>query len=91
MFTKQYLSNEDLCKLVIVGSDLGGLFRSLFYLDNPKASLETSPKGSGYDLSKLSAGNEWILVIGDHPLSINTFFQLSVSGFSIACDWYKDC
>jgi phosphoglycerol transferase len=72
IFTKRYLSNEDLSKLVIVGSDLSGLFRSLFYVDNPKSSLETIPKGSSYDLSKLAAGKEWILVIGDHSLSANT-------------------
>ncbi len=82
--TKQYLSNEDLSKLVIVGSDLAGLLRSLFYLDNPKSSFEMILKGSGYDFSKLPAGKEWILVIGDHSLPANTFFQLSMNGFTLA-------
>lgn len=83
IFTKQYLSSEDLSKLVIVGSEPIGLFRSLFYLDNPQSSLETIPKGSSYNLSKLPAGKEWILVIGDHSLSENAFFQLPMDGFTL--------
>lgn len=84
IFTKQYLSSEDLSRIVVVGSEPVGLFRSLFYLDNPKASLETIPKGSRYDLAKLPAGKEWILVIGDHPLPDNTFYQLPMNGFTLA-------
>lgn len=84
IFTKQYLSSEDLSKLVIVGSEPVGLFRSLFYLDNPQATQETIPKGSHYNLSKLPAGKEWILVIGDYPLlSENAFFQLPMDGFKL--------
>jgi phosphoglycerol transferase len=84
MFTKQYLSNEDISKVVVVGSNPAGLFRSLFYLDNSKASLEVISKGSTYDLSKLPADKEWILVIGDHALSDSKFFQLPMNGFTLA-------
>ena len=83
IFTKHYLSSEDLSKLVIVGSESIGLFRSLFYLDNPQSSQETIPKGSSYNLSKLPAGKEWILVIGDHSLSEKPFFQLPMDGFTL--------
>jgi phosphoglycerol transferase len=91
IFTKQYLSNEELSKLVIVGSEPGGLFRSLFYLadksripNNPQASFETIPKGINYDSAKIPAGKEWILLIGDHSLPENTFFQLAMNGFTLA-------
>lgn len=84
IFTKQYLSNEDISKVVIVGSEPGGLFRSWFYLDNPKASLEVISKGAAYDLSKLPPDKEWILVIGDHALPDNTFFQHPMNGFTLA-------
>jgi phosphoglycerol transferase len=84
IFTKQYLSNEDLSKLVIAGSDQIGLFRSLFYLDNPQTSLQMIPKGSSYDQSKLPVGTEWVLVIGDHSLPEETFFQLPIDGFTLA-------
>ena len=87
-FTKQYLSDGDIAKVVVVGSEEAGLFRSLFYLDNPKASFETIPKGSAYD--KHPAGKEWILLIGDHTLTENTFHQLrtfdklQMTGFVLA-------
>jgi phosphoglycerol transferase len=84
IFTKQYLSNEEISKLVIVGSEPVGLFRSLFHLDNPQASLETIPRGTDYELSKIPAGKEWVLVIGDHSLPEKTFFQLPMNGFTLA-------
>ena len=83
IFTKQYLSNDDLSKLVVVSSDGTRVFRSLFFLDNPQSSQETIPKGSRYDLSKLPAGKEWILLIGDHSLSEKPFFQLPMDGFTL--------
>jgi phosphoglycerol transferase len=83
IFTKQYLSNEDLSKLVVVSSDGSGVFRSLFFLDNPQSTQETIPKGSRYDLSKLPAGKEWILLIGDHSLSEKPIFQLPMDGFTL--------
>ena len=83
IFTKQYLSNEDLSKLVVVSSDGSGVFRSLFFLDNPQSTQETIPKGSRYDLSKLPAGKEWILLIGDHSLSEKPSFQLPMDGFTL--------
>lgn len=84
IFAKQYLPTEELSKLVIVGSDEVGMYRSLFYVDNPKATFETIPMGAAYDSSKLPAGKEWILVIGDHPLPENMFYQLPLNGFTLA-------
>ncbi len=83
IFTKQYLSNEDVSKLVVVSSDGSGVFRSLFFLDNPQSSQETILKGSRYNLSKLTADKEWILLIGDHPLSEKPSFQLPMDGFTL--------
>lgn len=84
IFVKQYLASEELSKLVIVGSDPAGLFRSLFYLDNAQASLETIPEGVSYELSKIPAGKEWVLVVGDHSLPEEMLFQLPVNGFTLA-------
>ncbi|MEI6544099.1 MAG: glycosyltransferase family 39 protein [Methylococcales bacterium] len=83
IFTKQYLSNEDISKVLILGSNLSGMFRTLYYLDNPKASLEDIPEGAAYDLSKLPAGKEWILVVGDHSLPDNNFYHLSINDFTL--------
>ncbi|MGA2025942.1 MAG: hypothetical protein ABSH17_02605, partial [Syntrophobacteraceae bacterium] len=87
IFTKQFLSNvskQELSKLIIVGSDHAGLYRSLFYIDNPMASFETIPQGAAYDLSKLPVGKEWILVTGDHSLPENMCYQLPMGGFTLA-------
>jgi phosphoglycerol transferase len=84
IFTKHYLSADDVSKVLIVGSEPGSLFRSLFYLDNPNAALEAIPRGSVYDISKLSPGKEWVLVIGDQVLPETTYFQLPMNGFTLA-------
>jgi phosphoglycerol transferase len=83
IFTKQYLSDEDRSKLVVVGSDRLRIYRSLFYIDNPHSSQETIPEGSSYNLSSLPTGKEWILVIGDHSLSEKPSFQLPMDGFTL--------
>jgi phosphoglycerol transferase len=83
VFTKKYLSNDELSRLVVVGSNGIGVFRSLFYIDNPQSSQETIPEVSNYNLSKFPAGKEWILVVGDHSLSEKPFFQLPMDGFTL--------
>lgn len=83
IFAKQYLTSEDLSKTVIVGSEAAGLFRSLYYLDNAKATLEVIQRGADYDLTKLPAGKDWILVIGDHELLGRPFYQIPMSGFAL--------
>jgi len=84
IITKHLLPNEELSRLVIVGSDECGMYRSLFYLDNPIASFETIPLGAARDVSKLPVGKEWILVIGDHSLPENMCYQLPMDGFTLA-------
>lgn len=84
IFTKQYLADEDLSKTVILGSEAGGLFRSLYYLDNANASLEIIQRGADYDLTKLPTGKDWILVIGDHELLGKPFYQIPMNGFALA-------
>jgi phosphoglycerol transferase len=84
IFAKQFLSQEDRSKLVIVGSQPGSLYLSLFLLDNPKTVREPIPTGAPYDLSKLPPSKEWVLVIGDHALLGNTFCEISANGFTLA-------
>jgi phosphoglycerol transferase len=84
IFARQYLSQEDRSKLVIVGSLPGSLYLSLFLLDNPNTARESIPAGAAYDLSKLPPGKEWVLVIGDHALLGNAVCQLPANGFALA-------
>jgi len=83
IFARLYLANEDLSKLVVVGSDAGGLYRSLFHIDNAQASLDTLPSGSDYDLAGLDAGKEWLLIVGEHPLRGIPYFRLQLNGFEL--------
>jgi phosphoglycerol transferase len=82
--TRQYLSKQDLSKVVILGSDASGLYKSLFHLDNPQAALQMIPKGRECDWTTVPGDKEWALVIGDHPLPDNTLFELPMNGFTLA-------
>lgn len=83
IFTRQYLAADDISKVVIIGSEAAGLFRALYYLDNAKASLDIISRDADYDLAKLSPDKEWILLIGDHKLIGNFFYQIPMNGFSL--------
>lgn len=83
MFTKHYLSRDDLSNVLIVGSDKYKLYRSLFYLGNSKATIETISEGAAYNVSHLPEGKEWALVIGEHPLPDNVFYKISLNGFTL--------
>lgn len=83
IFTKQYLAQEEINKLVVVGSDAFGVYKSAFYLDNPSAALEIISQGAACDLSNIPEGKEWALIIGDHALPRNTTFQLPMKGFTL--------
>jgi len=81
IFTKHYLTSEDISKTVVIGPSYTGLFRSLFYLDNPKISIEMIANGT--TISKFPADKEWILVVGDYSLPKNTPHQLVLNGFTL--------
>lgn len=84
MFTKRYLPPEDIAKLVVIGSDPAGLFRTLFHLDHRDATYVALAQDESYDIRKLPADKDWILLVGDHPLSGDVFFKLTVNGFTLA-------
>ena len=44
-FTRQYLPNVDIAKVVVVGTDKGEAYRTLFHLDSPSASLQDLGQG----------------------------------------------
>ena len=59
----------------------------MYHLDNAKASLEIIQRGADYDLAKLPAGKEWILVIGDHEIMGMPFNQILMDGFTLIQAW----
>ena len=84
IFAKQYLPEEEISKLIIVGHEYGFLFRSSFILDNKDVGMIEIPKGSRFNLGNLPAGKDWVLAIGDDILPEDVFFQVPMSGFKLA-------
>lgn len=86
LFTKAYLPTKDLSNLVVIGStsEIGGLSRTLFYVDNPQASLEALPPGAVVDESKFGKDKEWLLVFGNHKLPSDITFQQPMGKFVLA-------
>jgi phosphoglycerol transferase len=82
IFAHQYLEGST-SHLAVMGSSLAGLFRSLFYVDDPQASLVEIPTGSPADLSRIAGDKEWLLVIGDHASPAGVQFKLPLNGFSL--------
>jgi len=83
IFTRLYVPVQERSKVLIVGTHLAGLYRSLFYLDNAKASCEGIPAESKYDFSKTPKDKEWVLVIGDYVPKNNTFAQVAMDGYTL--------
>lgn len=83
VFTKQYLPNEELSKLVIVGQT-NELHKTLFHIDYPNVPLIVTPNGSKFKLNQLPPGKDWVLAIGDELLPDDVFFQLPMKGFKLA-------
>jgi phosphoglycerol transferase len=83
IFAKAYLPKEELGGLQVVGSSPGGLYRSLFQIDNRDASLEIIQPGSNYDLSKMPSGKEWALIIGDHTWTGGAFFDSPTKEYAL--------
>lgn len=83
IFTRLYVPVQERSKVLIVGTQLAGLYRSLFYLDNSQASCEGIPAGGKYDFSKIPKDKEWILVIGNDVPRNNKFTQVAMDGYML--------
>lgn len=83
IFTKQYLNNDEISKVLIIGSEPAGLLKALFHLDNPQSSIKVIPTGSIYDLSNLPHDKEWVLNIGNNKLPKNNFDQIKLGGYTL--------
>jgi phosphoglycerol transferase len=80
-FARQLLGGQT-SKLEIVGSELIGLYETLFNVDNPHASILGIPPGAPVDLSKIPAGKSWVLIIGDHEFPPGRY-RVSLGEYSL--------
>ena len=82
-FAKQYLPKQDIASVLVVGSGPVEVYRAMFELDSPSASMRIVADGTPLDLSQLPAGTEWTLVVGDHPLIGHSTFVLDRDGYRL--------
>jgi len=83
LFTKQYLSREDSSQIMIIGTDLVGMYKTLFLLDTPTGRLQDVSGTDGYDFSRVPDGRKWLLAIGDIPVHGTNLFKVSMPGFTL--------
>jgi phosphoglycerol transferase len=81
-FTRRYLGN-DASRLLVAGSQVGGLYRALFQVDNPMAGVLEIPERAPLELSKIPTGTTWVLLIGDHEPPSTVRYQISMGEFSL--------
>jgi phosphoglycerol transferase len=81
-FAHSYLGGEA-SKLVIAGTDLASLYRTLFYVDNSKATFIQVPNGAPLESSKIPTGKTWLLLIGDHQPPSTDSYQISTGHYSL--------
>jgi phosphoglycerol transferase len=81
-FARLFLGRQT-SKLTIVGSELIGLYKTLFNVDNPETSILQIPPGAPLELSQIPAGKTWALVLGDHQPTSAPRYRISLWAYSI--------
>ncbi|MBV9645069.1 MAG: hypothetical protein JO334_16015 [Verrucomicrobia bacterium] len=81
-FARQFLGTQT-SKLVIVGSEKIGLYEALFNVDNPETSVLEIPPEAPLDLTKMPAGKNWALIIGDHEPASSPQYRISMWPYSL--------
>ncbi len=85
IFAKQFLSRSDLNNTVIVGSQPGAMFRTLFYFDSVRPAgevLRIIPDAAVVDTAALQ-DKDWALILGDHQLAGEFLYRIPMNGFSL--------
>jgi phosphoglycerol transferase len=83
IFAHQYLDADQRAGLAVIGSSPGELFRTLFHVDHPDTAMVGIAENASLDYSKIPAGKEWLLLIGDHELPSDGRYKISMDGFSL--------
>lgn len=81
-FTSRYLGQET-SKLTIIGPELGGLYKTLFYIDNPNTSIAQLPAYVPLEFAKIPKDKLWILFIGDYPTIRKPYLKISMGDYTL--------
>ncbi len=68
-FARRYLSEVERDKVLILSSSPAGGYKALFYLDSNAPFFESPPVAQPYNLESLPTGRDWLLAIGDLPVT----------------------
>lgn len=82
-FARQYLSPEDRGQVVVVGSDMGGMLKATFYLDNADITHLQVAEDNHYDFQGLPPRLKWMLSIGAYVPVANGRTQVVMPGFTL--------
>lgn len=81
-FARKYLG-DDTSHLAIVGLERGGLYKALFYIDNPKTKIAVLPVNTPVEFAKIPKDNTWLLVIGDYPVLRKPLLRIDKQDYSL--------
>ena len=88
VFARHYLSAEKSPDILVVGSDMSGMFRTLLQIDSPAAAMHTTAEidamGNSEAAKKMLSEKRWLLVFGNHSLPEETSFKIPMNGFTLA-------
>jgi phosphoglycerol transferase len=79
--TKDFLKNDSI-KIIVAGAEAGGLFRTLFHIDNLKANILMLAPEASLDSSLVPPNTDYVVLIGNHP-GLDNHPRLDFTDFSI--------
>ncbi|EPL9726677.1 TPA: hypothetical protein QEM76_005129 [Pseudomonas putida] len=83
-FARQYLSEEERGRVLIVNTDLGAAYRSLFYMDNAHTSVREIAPEVPFNMQDLPPSKDWVLLVGNNPIIGQTSVKVPMPGFTLA-------
>lgn len=78
---KKYFDQRELAKVLVVGSDDAGIFKTMFYLDTYSRVLVES-KDNTYHLNDVPGDKEWVIVLGDTQVNGHYLSKTVMDGYT---------
>jgi phosphoglycerol transferase len=79
-FARDFLSAKT-SKVIVAGSDLAGLFRTLFHIDSLNSEKVHLAPNAPLESSLINKAADWVLLIGDHP-GLEDKYRIQLSDFT---------
>ncbi|WP_296258787.1 MULTISPECIES: ArnT family glycosyltransferase [unclassified Pseudomonas] len=82
-FARAYLTPEQRGQVVVIGTDMGGMLKASFYMDNPDITHAQVTEDNHYDFKGLPLNKTWVLSIGPYVPYANGRLQVIMPGFAL--------